>query len=160
MDPFAAINNFINSPVVEFSLRFLQLTAAVLWIVLAIWAYRDAKARGALAPFWAALAVLLPYVGALIYLLARPPEFRKDVLERELEIKMKEQELLQLDVKCPSCQNRVEADFIVCPFCMKRLKKICDNCRKPLSMAWSACPYCGNVQEMKIRLEGKGETSK
>lgn len=156
VDPFQAITEFLNSPVVMFSLRLMQFTIITLWLSLVVWGYRDASERGSFAPFWAAFALLFPLIGSLVYLLVRPPEYKKDVHERELEIRTKERELEMMSLRCPSCKNPIEKDFMVCPHCLKNLKKNCNNCGRILNFGWNACPYCGDLQEVRIKL-GKKE---
>jgi hypothetical protein len=36
--------------------------------------------------FWGAVALLVPFLGTLIYLIVRPPEYLLDSRERELEV--------------------------------------------------------------------------
>ena len=65
----------------------------VFWLATAFWVYKDAKRRIE-DPWLLAMAVALglfpPFVGPLIYMLFRPPEYLEDVRERELEIKAME----------------------------------------------------------------------
>ena len=56
-----------------------------------------------------------PFVGPLIYMLFRPPEYLEDVRERELEIKAMEQRLARRDMHCPVCRAEVEAGFLDLP---------------------------------------------
>ncbi|KXG73940.1 zinc ribbon domain-containing protein [Thermotalea metallivorans] len=44
--------------------------------------------------------------------------------------------------KCPSCGNRVEKNFNVCPICKETLKKFCTNCGEKIDIHWNYCPYC------------------
>lgn len=154
MDPFQAVTNFLKSPVVILTFRVLQLTFVASWLSLVVWTFRDARRRGSLAPFWAVTSLLIPFIGTMIYFFVRPPEYLKDVQERELEIQTRQRELARNSLHCPSCKNPVERDFMICPYCLKNLKKPCSNCGKTLDMSWNACPYCGDLQELKIRLGG------
>ena len=43
---------------------------------------------------------------------------------------------------CPHCDYPVEADFVRCPSCLRKLKERCKNCSRPLDRAWTICPYC------------------
>src|SRR5262249_57355604 len=83
-----------------------------------------------------------PFLGPLIYMLFRPPEYLEDVRERELELKMIERGLDGRDVTCWVCSARVEPEFLVCPVCTTRLRQACANCARPLEPAWQVCPYC------------------
>ena len=92
---------------------------------------------------WTAVALgLIPFVGPLIYMLFRPPEYIDDVRERELEIKAMEERLARRDLHCPVCRAEVEEDFLVCPVCTTKLRQSCANCHRPLEALWQVCPYC------------------
>ena len=88
-------------------------------------------------------ASLFPFVGTIVYLMLRPPEYLEDVRERELEMQAAEARLRQLDqALCPHCDYRIERDFVRCPSCLRKLKERCANCSRPLDQAWTICPYC------------------
>ena len=70
---------------------------------------------------------LVPIVGALIYMLFRPPEYLEDVRERELEIKAMEERLARRELHCPVCRAHVEDTFLVCPVCTTKLRQACVN---------------------------------
>ncbi len=97
--------------------------------------------------FWALVALFFPIAGWLIYLVVRPPEYLDDVRERELEIRAKEVSLQTSGGVCAACLKPVEADFLICPYCMKKLKKPCVECGRALKMNWNVCPYCKTKQE-------------
>jgi Double zinc ribbon len=129
----------------------------VLWLATAFWTFKDARRRIA-DPWFVALATLLglfpPFLGPIIYLFFRPPEYLQDVHERELEIKAMEQRLAQLDIRCPVCRARVEPSYIVCPVCTTRLKQSCATCGQPLDALWQVCPHCATpVSPMLPALE-------
>jgi RNA polymerase subunit RPABC4/transcription elongation factor Spt4 len=117
----------------------------VFWLSIAYWVYKDARRRIE-DPWLVAMAVVLglfpPFVGALIYMLFRPPEYLDDVRERELELKMIERGLDGRDLMCWVCSAHVEPEFLVCPVCTTRLRQACVTCSRPLEPAWQVCPYC------------------
>ena len=88
------------------------------------------------------LGAVPPFLGPLIYMLFRPPEYLDDVRERELELKMIERGLDGRDLTCWVCSAQVEPEFLVCPVCTTRLRQACANCSRPLEPAWQVCPYC------------------
>jgi hypothetical protein len=100
----------------------------VLWLATAYWTFKDARRRIA-DPWLVALATVLglvpPFLGPIIYLFFRPPEYLQDVRERDLEIKAMEERLSQLDLRCPVCRARVESSFIVCPTARRRSRPGC-----------------------------------
>ena len=88
------------------------------------------------------LGLVPPFVGPIIYLFFRPPEYIEDVRERELEIRAMEDRLSKRDLHCPVCRAAVEATFLVCPVCTTRLKQACVKCNSPLEALWQICPHC------------------
>ncbi len=142
MDLFTSIVNFFSSPLFRLMVNLFWLFLVILWLSLVFWTYRDARRRGALALYWATVSLIFPVAGWLIYLIVRPPEFLEDVHERELEIRSKEAVLTNSDEICPSCLKPIDKDFILCPYCRRRLKKPCPSCKRPLQIGWSICPYC------------------
>jgi hypothetical protein len=123
---------------------------AVFWLSVGFWVYKDARRRIE-DPWLVAMATILglvpPFVGALIYMLFRPPEYLEDVRERELEIKAMEERLARGDLHCPVCRADVDSSFLVCPVCTTRLRQSCRNCKAPLEAMWQVCPYCETPAE-------------
>ena len=117
----------------------------VFWLSVAFWVYKDARRRIE-DPWLVGMATVLglvpPFVGALIYMLFRPPEYLEDARERELEIQAMEQRLARRDLHCPVCRAEVEPSFLVCPVCTTRLRQSCRTCKQPLEALWQVCPYC------------------
>jgi hypothetical protein len=117
----------------------------ILWLATAFWTFKDARRR-IMDPWLVALATVLgfvvPFIGPVIYMFFRPPEYLDDVHERRLEIKAMEQRLQDLDRRCPVCRARVELNYLVCPVCTTRLKQSCGNCGQPLDALWQVCPHC------------------
>ena len=141
----ANIHDFFSSST-WFVIRNLALFfVALFWLALAYWVYKDAKRRVE-DPWLVALAALLglvaPFIGVLIYMLFRPPEYLDDVRERELEIKAMEERLARRDLFCPVCRAEVDSTYLVCPVCTTKLKQSCVSCKAPLEALWQVCPYC------------------
>jgi RNA polymerase subunit RPABC4/transcription elongation factor Spt4 len=137
----------LTNPTFILTRQLCVLFFAVLWIALIFWTWRDAARRGAMPWFWALVALFFPVAGWIVYLVVRPPEYLDDVHERDLEIRAKEAALQSAGGLCASCLKPVDADFLICPYCMKKLKKACTSCGRPLKMSWSVCPYCKTKQE-------------
>ncbi len=142
-DPFQIISNFLESPILRISGQLIVLLFVVLWVALVYWTYTDAGRRGATSVLWGIVAVIFPYIGTLIYLIVRPPEYLDESRERELETAVLERELRNNTLLCPNCRNLVEKEFLICPTCAWELKKPCINCDRPLNQEWGLCPYCG-----------------
>jgi len=135
----------IESSGLNLAIDLLILFVVVLYLSLIYWTYADARRR-ILDPMLvgcATMASLFPFVGTIIYMVVRPPEYLEDVRERELETRAAEARLLALDqTLCPHCDYRIEPDFIRCPSCLRKLKERCASCSRPLDQAWTICPYC------------------
>jgi len=123
----------------------------VFWLSTAFWVYKDARRRIE-DPWLVGMATVLglvpPFVGALIYMLFRPPEYLEDVRERGLEIKAMEERLSRRDMQCPVCRADVDPAFLICPVCTTRLRQSCRNCKAPLEALWQVCPYCETPVEV------------
>ncbi|MGB3681452.1 MAG: zinc ribbon domain-containing protein [Rubrobacteraceae bacterium] len=146
-NPFQIVTDFLNSPILRIAGQLLVLLTVILWVALVYWTYTDARRRGAVAILWGIVAVVFPFVGTLIYLIVRPPEYALDARERELELAVLERELRSRVLLCPNCRALVEKDYLICPECEWELKKPCINCEKPLNMDWETCPFCGTNQQ-------------
>jgi Double zinc ribbon len=121
------------------------LFLVVLWLALIFWTYADARRRIAdrMLVACATLASVFPFIGTVVYMIVRPPEFLDDVRERELEMAGAEARLAQLEERsCPYCEFEIEKSFLRCPSCLRRLKEPCGTCGKPLDPRWKICPYC------------------
>jgi hypothetical protein len=98
-DPFESISNFFDSGLWTAISLMLQVFVVLLWLALAYWTYQDARRRvetpGAVAGC-VALSVLLPFLGSIIYLIVRPPEYLDEARERELELLALERRLGEL----------------------------------------------------------------
>ena len=116
-----------------------------LWVAAIWWTYRDIRNRTRdifLQMAATLLVAVFSFPGLLIYQVLRPPKTLADIYSSVLE----EEALLQdieIRTACPECKYRTEEDFIFCPNCSTRLKRLCSNCRRPMSLRWNTCPYCG-----------------
>ena len=142
---FGGVNDFFDSGAWMVARNLTIFFVAVFWLATAYWVYKDARRRIE-DPWLVAMATLLglvpPFLGPIIYLFFRPPEYLDDVRERELEIKAMEERLTKRDLHCPVCRAQVDASFLVCPVCTTRLKQACVSCANPLEALWQICPYC------------------
>jgi Double zinc ribbon len=141
--PFAVFG--IKHGPVNTAVGVLILVLVVVWLACIFWTFMDARRRieDPVLVGCAVVASLFPFVGTIVYMIIRPPEFLEDVRERELEIQAAEARLAQAGVHlCPHCDHEVREDYLRCPSCMRKLKDACTNCTKPLEPSWRICPYC------------------
>jgi len=135
----------IESSGLNLAIDLLILFVVVLYLALIYWTYADARRRieDPMLVGCATAAALFPFVGPLVYMVLRPPEYLEDVRERELETQAAEARLHDLQYElCPHCDYRIERDFVRCPSCLRKLKERCTNCSRPLDKEWTICPYC------------------
>lgn len=144
MAPFAIFG--ISSSGVNLAIKLLFLVLIAIWAALVFWTYTDARRRIAdpmLVGCSTAASLIFPYVGTIVYMIVRPPEYLEDMRERELEIAAAEARLAQVEqLVCPYCDFEIEKNFLRCPSCLRRLKEPCQSCGRPLDPRWKICPYC------------------
>lgn len=157
----------ISSSGLTITIDLMIVFAVVLYLSLIYWTFADARRRIADPALVACstVASMFPFVGTVIYMVLRPPEYLEDVHERELEMQAAEARLYQLDSElCPHCDYRIERDFVRCPSCLRKLKERCTSCSRPLDRAWTICPYCETevpgalAQGSRRRRRQEGET--
>jgi hypothetical protein len=136
----------IDSNALDTAFKLLVLVLVVVWLALVWYTFADARRRiddPLLVATATGAAFLFPFVGTIVYMIVRPPEYLEDVHERELEIRAAQARLHELDVhECPHCGYEVERAFLRCPSCLRKLKDACQVCGKPLDPDWKLCPYC------------------
>lgn len=105
-----------------FSFILIVPIVLILWTLIGVYVYRDAKRRGMNAVLWTLIAVLSPaLIGFIIYLLIRNS---------------------YSDLECPQCAAPVEEDYVVCPRCGVKLRPSCPGCSAPVEEDWKVCPRC------------------
>jgi len=152
MDLFEYVNDilaFFTHPAWKYLIYSIIFVLIIIWLAFIYWTYRDARLRSEStvnAIFWALVVLVLNFLGLILYLILRPPEFIDDIVERDLEIERMQLLLNGKQSSCPACGNTVNDDFLICPYCRKKLKNSCINCGKPLNLNWKVCPYCKTTQ--------------
>lgn len=137
---FGITNGPLNTAV-----QLVLLFIAVVYLATIYYVFADARRRigDPLLVGCAVVASLFPFVGTIVYMIVRPPEYLEDVRERELEMAASEATLHGGEVLlCPHCDYHVEKSFLRCPNCLRKLKDPCHVCAKPLDPDWKICPYC------------------
>ena len=129
-DVFQSVKDVFDSQYWILARNVALFLLAIFWLASAYWVYKDARRRiddPWLLAMAVALGVFPPFVGPLLYLFFRPPEYLDDVHERELEIRAMEESLPH--------EER-------CPVCATKLRQACRRCGQPLEPRWQICPYC------------------
>jgi RNA polymerase subunit RPABC4/transcription elongation factor Spt4 len=142
---FGGVHDFFHSTAWSVLRTVGVLFVILLWAATVYWVWKDARRRIA-EPALVWLATLLgaipPFLGPLVYMLFRPPEYLADVRERELEMRAIERRLGEQEEHCTVCGAVVGGDYLVCPVCTTKLRQACSNCARPLEPTWQVCPYC------------------
>jgi RNA polymerase subunit RPABC4/transcription elongation factor Spt4 len=149
------IGDIIGSPVVQIGARAIFIYIGVLWVATAYWAFRDMQQRSdnAILPYLVAAGIILftPFFfifAVWIYKIVRPHEKIGEVWERNLA-----EEALLAEVEairhCPTCERRVDEEWIICPSCRTRLNRVCPNCSRLVGLDWSLCAWCGKDFERR-----------
>ena len=98
-DPFESISSFFDSGLWSLVTVMLRVFVVLLWVALAYWTYQDARRRiqsPGIVAACVALSVLIPFLGTIIYMIVRPPEYLDEARERELELLALDQRLGEL----------------------------------------------------------------
>jgi RNA polymerase subunit RPABC4/transcription elongation factor Spt4 len=135
----------IENDGVNLIVNLLIFFLVVIWLALVYWTYSDAQRRidDPMLVSCATAASLFPFIGTIVYMIVRPPEYLEDERERQLEIKAAEARLQALESRtCRNCGAAVEPSFLRCPSCTRKLREPCRQCKKPLDPRWKICPYC------------------
>jgi len=143
MTPLAILG--VESSGLKVAVDLLLLAVIVLYLSLIYWTYNDARRRIAdpMLVGCSTVASLFPFIGTLVYMVLRPPEYLDDVVERELDLHAAELRMQQLErSRCPHCEFPVENDYLCCPNCKRKLREPCRSCQRPIDPAWTLCPYC------------------
>ena len=144
-----SLNGFVESDFFQLGLRVLVAYFVLIWLASAFWAYRDMRLRSASAftPYVAAAAIIVftPIFflfGLLLYRIVRPKETIAEVNERMLA-----EEAILAEIashsQCANCSRPVHEDWIICPACRNRLRRVCPNCEHLIELDWTLCAWCG-----------------
>ncbi|MFN8623678.1 MAG: zinc ribbon domain-containing protein [Chloroflexota bacterium] len=143
------INGILNNQIVQLGIRAVGIYIVLIWLASAFWAYRDMQHRSAnpVAAYLAAAFIILftPvfFVFAiLLYRIVRPKETVAEANERALA-----EEAMLADIEarphCANCSRPVHEEWIICPSCRNRLRRVCPNCSRLVELDWSLCAWCG-----------------
>ena len=143
------IGKFLDSPLVRLTIQAIAFYVVLLWAATAYWAYRDLQQRTSnpVAPYLAAALIILftPvffFFGVIVYRILRPSETVAQANERALA-----EEAMMVEIEsqphCANCSRQVHEDWIICPTCRNRLRRVCPNCSRLVELDWSLCAWCG-----------------
>ncbi len=143
------ISKILDSPIVRLALEGIAFYIVLLWAATAYWAYRDLQTRttNPVAPYLAAALIIIftPVFfifGVIVYRILRPRETVAEANERALA---EEAMMVEIEAQphCANCGRQVHEDWIICPTCRNRLRRVCPNCSRLVELDWSLCAWCG-----------------
>ena len=150
-----AIDAFINSTLVQLGIQATGIYIVIIWLASAYWAFRDMQGRtgNPVLPYLAAGLVVgftpvFFLFGLLVYRIIRPQERLGEAYERGLAEEALIAEIEQIE-HCATCGRKVNEDWIICPTCRTRLKRVCPHCSKLVGLDWSLCAWCGRDFERR-----------
>ena len=157
-----AIAGFFESPLVQAGLQAIGVYIVIIWLASAYWAFRDMQARTSnpVVPYLAA-ALIVGFTpvffifGIIVYRIIRPQERRGEAYERGLAEEALIAEIEQIE-HCATCGRKVHEEWIICPTCRTRLKRVCPHCSKLVGLEWSLCAWCGRDFERREALAAVG----
>ena len=82
----------------------------IVWILVAIWVYKDAEKRGKSGALWLVIVILLGLLGIIIWLVVRPPIGGEKTAATS-------------DRRCPNCGRIIPMDARTCPYCAKKFEE-------------------------------------
>jgi RNA polymerase subunit RPABC4/transcription elongation factor Spt4 len=143
------VSKILDSPIVKLALEGIAFYFVLLWAATAYWAYRDLQQRttNPVAPYLAAALIIVftPIFfvfGVIVYRILRPRETVAEANERALA---EEAMMVEIEAQphCANCGRQVHEDWIICPTCRNRLRRVCPNCSRLVELDWSLCAWCG-----------------
>jgi hypothetical protein len=155
-------NDVVSSEAFQAIIYVVVAYVVLIWLASAFWAYRDMRLRtsSAITPYVAALAIILftPIFflfGLLLYRIVRPKETIAEVNERALAEEAMLAEVAS-HAHCANCDRPVNEEWIICPTCRNRLRRVCPNCEHLIELDWTLCAWCGKDFE---RADAPGTTA-
>lgn len=105
---------------------FVVLFVIVLFAIIGVLIFKDAKKLGMNAWMWTLIAIYAPNgIGIIVYLIFRYNEKKNK--------------------HCPSCNYVLKGDYDACPSCGQVIGSKCEECGKPIDSDWKVCPYCRHL---------------
>lgn len=102
----------------------VRILFLLFWVLLAVWVFKDSKARGFNKAFWGLLTLFTGLIGAAIYLIV----------------------IYRLRF-CSICRHKVEEAANYCQECGSILKTKCSECGEMNRLDWNYCINCGKKKE-------------
>ena len=144
-----SINSILSTSTSSRADQAIAVYIMLVWLLTAFWAFRDMQHRttNPVAPYLAAglIIAFTPFLfvfAVLLYRIIRPRETISESNERALA---EEAILAEIESRphCANCSRAVEEEWIICPTCRNRLRRVCPNCSRLVELDWTLCAWCG-----------------
>jgi len=122
------------------SICIIGFITSIIWIVIAIWVHRDARARGDInGGLWLLMVLITGIIGLMIWLLIRPPiqkamDYSCDACKTSCSYGQK---------YCNNCGKKFDWDNIIKDKQIKNYQ--CNKCKTPCYYGQEYCEHCGMV---------------
>jgi len=100
------------------ALCIIPVLMFIIWIVLAVWVYKDAERRGSSGALWLIIVIITGIIGLIIWLIVRPPEGGRKATTGATPPPPP----TSTERRCPSCGRAIPNDARVCPYCGKNFE--------------------------------------
>ncbi|MCX6807782.1 MAG: zinc ribbon domain-containing protein [Patescibacteria group bacterium] len=143
---YASLMNIFSSSAFGVIATIATIYVGILWVAIILWIARDIVHRTNSLTYQV-ICILLSFTflpGLILYLIVRPSSTLADKYDEELERRAFLESISETDDECPTCQNPLRRDFIFCPTCRARLRKVC-KCGQIIEPNWQVCPCCGQL---------------
>ena len=132
MFPFGIFG--IDSDGLNLAVNLLILCLVVIWLATVYWTYADARRRmeDPMLIGCATAASFFPFVGCVVYMIVRPPEYLDDVRERELEMQAAEARVANsATCSAHTATPRSSATFSAAPTACAAEEPVCELLASP-----------------------------
>ena len=103
---FTSTDDFLWIPAL---ICVVYIVIFIVWLMVAIWVYRDANSRGENGVLWLLIVLVSGLIGLIIWFVIRPP------------IGGRKSESFS-DRRCPNCGRNIPMDARMCPYCGKKFE--------------------------------------
>lgn len=149
-DPLAdAIAALTANPMVQTVLSILTASWVALYLIAAVFTYRDLLERSgqrrvaAIGAGFVMIATPLFYPFALLMVRAlRPADASRDRAATAIEMRVMAAEAAAI-IDCPTCGRPLPAEWMACPDDAALVRARCATCKGLIALSARACPLCG-----------------
>ena len=95
----------------------------IIWLLIAIWVYKDAEKRRKSGIVWFLVVFILGIIGIIIWFLVRPPITEAPGQHVAQPGAPAQARTADSDRRCPNCGRIIPMDARACPYCAKKFEE-------------------------------------